>query len=282
MSGATIEIEGRQLTLTNLEKPLYPSGFTKSQVIDYYVRIAPLLLPHIRGRALTTVRFPDGSMGKSFFSKNIPSFAPDWMERVERKDNTYIVCNDLATLVFLANLAALELHVPLHRIADGVLAPDRIVFDLDPGPETTIVDCCQVALLIAAILEPLGMGLHTKTSGSKGLQLYAVPPVPMDYEGPGGVTAFAKAVAEGLEREHPDRIVSKQAKELRPGKILIDWSQNVSAKTTVCVYSLRAREEPTVSTPVTREEVEAAASGAPLRFTATDVLERVARLGDLF
>ena len=282
MAGASIEIEGRQLNLTNLDKPLYPSGFTKSEVIDYYVRIAPVLLPHLVGRALTTIRFPDGSMGKSFFSKNIPSFAPIWMDRVELRDNTYIVCNELASLVFLGNLAALELHVPLHRVADGVMTPDRIVFDLDPGPETTIVDCCQVALLISALLRPLGMEMRAKTSGSKGLQLYAIPPTPMTYDGPGGVTAFAKAVAEGLEREHPDRVVSKQAKELRPGKILIDWSQNVYAKTTVCVYSLRARNEPTVSTPITWEELEAGAAGAPLRFTAEMVLDRVDRLGDLF
>lgn len=282
MSGATIEIEGRVLHLTNLDKPLYPSGFTKAQVVDYYVRIAPVLLPHLRGRALTTVRFPDGSMGKSFFSKNVPSFAPDWMERVEQRDNTYIVCNELATLVFVANLAGLELHVPLHRVADGVMEPDRIVFDLDPGPETTITDCCQVAVLIADVLRPLGMTLRAKTSGSKGMQLYAIPPVPMSYEGAGGVTPFAKAVAEGLERAHPDRIVSKQAKELRPGKVLIDWSQNVSAKTTVCVYSLRAREEPTVSTPITWDEVLAGAEGAPLRFTSDDVLARVEQHGDLF
>ena len=282
MAGATIEIEGRQLNLTNLDKLLYPSGFTKSQVIDYYVRIAPVLLPYLAGRALTTIRFPDGSTGKSFFSKNIPSFAPTWMDRVELRDNTYIVCNELASLVFLGNLAALELHVPLHRVADGVMTPDRIVFDLDPGPETTIVDCCQVALLIGALLRPLGMEMRAKTSGSKGLQLYAIPPAPMTYEGPGGVTAFAKAVAEGLEREHPNRIVSKQAKELRPGKILIDWSQNVHAKTTVCVYSLRARDEPTVSTPITWDELEAGAAGTPLRFTADMVLDRVDRLGDLF
>lgn len=282
MAGTVIEIEGRVLTLTNLDKPLYPNGFTKSQVIDYYVRIAPMLLPYLKGRALTTIRFPDGSQGKSFFSKNIPSYAPAWMNRVVLKDNVYAVCDELAALVFMANLAALELHVPLHRAADESPEPDRIVFDLDPGPETSIVECCQVAVQIADILTPLGMTLRAKTSGSKGMQLYAIPPDPMPYEGPGGVTAFAKAVAEGLERSNPAQVVSKQAKELRPGKILIDWSQNVRAKTTVCVYSLRAKDEPTVSTPLRWEEVVACAGGEMMRFTADQVLARVEQYGDLF
>lgn len=282
MSGATVEIEGRSLTLTNLDKVLYPNGFTKGQVIDYYVRIAPVLLPHLAGRALTLVRFPDGSMGKSFFAKNIPSFAPEWMTRVDRKDNTHIVCDDLATLVFVANLAGLELHVPLHREADASWVPDRIVFDLDPGPGTGIRECCAIAVDIAAVLRPLGMTLRAKTSGSKGMQLYAVPPNPMPYEGSEGVTVFAKTLAEGMERAHPDRIVSKQTKDLRPGKVLIDWSQNVAAKTTVCVYSLRAKETPTVSTPLLWDEVEAGAVGEPLVFTSDDVLARVDRLGDLF
>ena len=282
MAGTAIEIEGRVLSLSNLDKSLYPSGFAKSQVIDYYVRIAPVLLPHLKGRALTTIRFPDGSHGKSFFSKNIPSYAPEWMNRIALKDNVYVVCDELASLVFLANLAALELHVPLHRAADDSAEPDRIVFDLDPGPQTSIVECSQVALQIADILTPLGMVLRAKTSGSKGMQLYAIPPAPMPYEGPSGVTAFAKAVAEGLERSNPAQVVSKQAKELRPGKILIDWSQNVRAKTTVCVYSLRAKDEPTVSTPVRWEEVVACADGAPMSFTADQVLARVEQYGDLF
>ncbi len=282
MAGTAIEIEGHVLSLSNLDKPLYPNGFTKSQVIDYYVRIAPVLLPHLKGRALTTIRFPDGSHGKSFFSKNIPSYAPQWMNRIALKDNVYVVCDELASLVFLANLAALELHVPLHRAADDSAEPDRIVFDLDPGPQTSIVECSQVALQIADILTPLGMVLRAKTSGSKGMQLYAIPPDPMPYEGPSGVTAFAKAVAEGLERSNPAQVVSKQAKELRPGKILIDWSQNVRAKTTVCVYSLRAKDEPTVSTPVRWEEVVACADGAPMSFTADQVLARVEQYGDLF
>jgi bifunctional non-homologous end joining protein LigD len=289
MTGTAIEIEGHVLSLSNLDKALYPSGFTKAQVIDYYVRIAPVLLPYLAERNLTTVRFPDGSMGKSFFSKNIPSYAPAWMDRIDLKDNTYVVCSNLASLVFLANLAALELHVPLHRVAGRpkgesgeAPTPDRIVFDLDPGPETSIKECCQVAILIAEILESLGMTMRAKTSGSKGMQLYAIPPAPMPYDTAAGVTAFAKAVAEGLERSHPDKIVAKQAKDLRPGKVLIDWSQNVRAKTTICVYSLRARDEPTVSTPITWQEVLAGSEGAPLRFTADQVLARVDQFGDLF
>ena len=284
MAGQSLvtEIEGRQLTMTNLDKVLYPDGMTKGQVIDYYVRIAPVMLPHLAGRNITMKRYPNGIDGQSFYNKNIPSHAPDWIERVELHDNTYIVCRDLPTLVWMANLAALELHVPMHRAADDSWDPDRIVFDLDPGPGTGIAECCDVALIIAAVLEPLGMSLHAKTSGSKGMQLYATPPTPLPYGGAGGATELAKRLAEGLALSHPDQIVAKQAKELRPDKVLIDWSQNVSAKTTVCTYSLRARPNATVSTPITWDEVRAGAEGQPLRFTAPQVLARVADLGDLF
>jgi bifunctional non-homologous end joining protein LigD len=274
MSDTFVEIDGRTLKLTNLDKVLYPTGFTKGQVIDYYVRIAPRLLPQLSGRNITMVRFPNGVNDKNFFAKAIPSHSPDWIERVQLKDNAYIVCRDLSTLVFMANLAALELHVPLHRIADGRADPDDLVFDLDPGPETDITQCCTVALILRELLTALGMELRAKTSGSKGLQLYARPPAPMPYGGPDGTTAFAKRVAEGLELQYPALIVAKQAKELRSGKVLIDWSQNVSAKTTVSVYSLRARQEPTVSTPVTWPEIEATADGAPLKFTFDQALER--------
>jgi bifunctional non-homologous end joining protein LigD len=253
---------------------LYPTGFTKGQMIDYYVRIAPRLIPQLGGRNITMVRFPNGVNDKNFFAKAIPSHAPDWIERVQLRDNAYIVCRDLSTLVFMANLAALELHVPLHRIADNRADPDDIVFDLDPGPETGIKECCGVALHLQELLQALGMEIRGKTSGSKGLQLYARPPATMPYGGPNGTTAFAKRVAEGLEAQYPALIVAKQAKELRSGKVLIDWSQNVSAKTTVSVYSLRARQEPTVSTPVTWPEIQAAADGAPLKFTFDQALER--------
>jgi bifunctional non-homologous end joining protein LigD len=280
---SVVEIEGRTLKLTNLDKPLYPGGFTKGQVIDYYVRIAPWILPHLSGRNVTMVRFPNGVEGKNFFAKNIPSHAPEWIERVELRDNVYIVCRDLPTLVFMANLAALELHVPLHRVADHSFGPDALVFDLDPGPGTGIGECAKVAGWIRELLTPLGFTLSPKTSGSKGMQLYAVgPALPSKYEGPDGSTAFAKRVAEGLELTHPELVVSKQTKDLRHGKILIDWSQNVSAKTTICAYSLRARTDPTVSTPVTWEEVERAEATGQLRFTSDEVLERVAKVGDLF
>jgi bifunctional non-homologous end joining protein LigD len=279
---ATITVGDRTLALTNLDKPLYPGGFTKAQVIDYYARIAPVMLPHLRGRPVTMVRWPDGTGGPHFFNKHLPAHTPAWVPRVDIGGVTYGVVDDLATLLYAANLAALELHVPLHRAAIGQWTADRIVFDLDPGPETGMTGCARVAVLVSRAIEPLGLALRAKTSGSKGLQLYAVPSEPMPFEGPTGTTALARTVAEGLERAVPELVVSRQAKELRPGKVLIDWSQNVTAKTTVAVYSLRGRQEPTVSTPVTWDEVLAAADGAPLRFTAPEVLARVERMGDLF
>lgn len=280
--GATVEVGGRRLTFSNLDKALYPNGFTKAQVIDYYARIAPVMLPHIAGRPMTMVRWPNGTDQPHFFNKNLPGHTPDWVERIEVGGVVYGVVNDLATLLWMANLAALELHVPLHRAAAGSWAADRIVFDLDPGPATGIRECARVAALIRRAIEPLGMGIRAKTSGSKGLQMYAIPPEPMAFDGPGGTTALARAVAEGLERAAPELVVSKQAKELRPGKVLIDWSQNVPAKTTVAAYSLRAKDEPTVSAPVTWDEVLGAADGEVLRFTSEQVLDRVGRLGDLF
>ena len=274
MSETFVEIEGRTLKLTNLGKVLFPNGFTKGQMIDYYVRIAPRMLPHLSGRNVTMVRWPDGVNGQHFFAKAVPSHAPDWIERVKLKDNTYTVCRDLPTLVFMANLAALELHVPMHRIADGNENPDDLVFDLDPGPGTDIGTCCDVALLIRDFIQPLGLETRAKTSGSKGMQIYARIPPTMGYGGTTGTTEFAKRLAEGLEAAHPNLIVSKMTKELRTGKVLIDWSQNVRAKTTVCVWSLRARGEPTVSTPVSWEEIEASVNTPNLRFTADQALER--------
>jgi bifunctional non-homologous end joining protein LigD len=291
-AGTTVVIEGRTLGLSNLDKNLYPDspgGFTKGQMVDYYVRIAPVMLPHLAGRACTMVRFPDGVAAKSFFAKNLPTHAPDWFERATRNDVSYGVINELAGLVWAANMAAIELHIPMHRDGNGPSgvplasqAPDRIVFDLDPGPNTDVMQCSQVAQLIRELIEPLGFVLTSKTSGSKGLQLYAIPPSPMEYDGSAGTTAFAKQVAEGLERANPELVVSRMTKDLRPGKVLIDWSQNVRGKTTVAVYSLRAKNDPTVSTPVTWAEIDAAADGAPLRFTADEVLQRVATHGDLF
>ncbi|NHC13280.1 non-homologous end-joining DNA ligase [Motilibacter deserti] len=288
-----VEVEGRQLVLTNLDKVLYPDvGFTKGEVIDYYARIAPVLLPHLAGRALTRKRYPDGVDSTPFFEKNAPRHTPDWVRTVvvpspgstkDRETVNYVVVEGLPTLVWLANLAALELHVPQWTVGPrgAIHDSDLLVLDLDPGPPATVVECCQVALLLREVLarpEYGGLQAWAKTSGSKGLQLY-VPIAPQPGE---KTSAYAKKLAECLEREHPELIVSRMTKALRPGKVLIDWSQNNAAKTTVAPYSLRAREAPTVSTPVTWAEVEACDSPQDLRFTAADVLERVDRSGDLF
>jgi bifunctional non-homologous end joining protein LigD len=293
--GTVTEVEGRRLTLTNLDKVLYPeAGFTKADVISYYVHVAPVLLPHLTGRPITFVRYPDGVGGESFFEKRVPRGAPEWVRSIEvprssRAGDTAMIrfpaIADLPSLVWAANLAALELHVPLWRSArSGAFGPfDQMVFDLDPGAPATIVDCCAVARMVLDVLPEFGHGsVLAKTSGSKGLQLY----VPLEPPRPGDdVREEARRIAHAVERGHGDAVVSNMRKELRPGKVLIDWSQNVPAKTTVAAYSLRARAAPTVSTPVTLEEVDACArSGDPrsLRFVALDVLDRVARLGDLF
>ncbi len=291
-TGASVEVGGRHLAVSNLDKVLYPEAsppFTKGDVINYYARIAHVMLPHLVGRACTMVRFPDGVDKKSFFSKNLPTHAPEWMERVTRNDVSYGVVNEIGALVWMANMAALELHVPLHRDAAGPegvppasVEPDRIVFDLDPGPGTSIIECAKVALLVTELLAPLALTFRAKTSGSKGMQLYAIAPEGMPYDGEAGSTAFAKRVAEGLETANPSLVVARMTKDLRHDKVLIDWSQNIRGKTTVAAYSLRARANPTVSTPVTWAEVEACADGAPLSFTAPEVLERVDKMGDLF
>src|SRR3954470_15872311 len=287
-----VEVDGRQLVLTNLDKVLYPAaGFTKGEVIDYYARIAPVLLPHLAGRALTRKRYPDGVESTPFFEKNAPRHTPDWVRTVElpspgstkdRDTVNYVVVEELATLVWLANLAALELHVPQWTVGPrgAVKDADLMVLDLDPGPPANIVECCRVALLLREVLARPEYGrlqAWAKTSGSKGMQLY-VPVAPVPWE---RTHAFAKKLAECLEKEHPGLIVSRMTKSLRPGKVLIDWSQNNGAKTTVAPYSMRARPLPTVSTPVTWDEVGACRSPDDLRFTAPEVLERVARHGDL-
>jgi bifunctional non-homologous end joining protein LigD len=287
----TVEVDGRTLTLSNLAKVLYPEvGFTKGEVIDYYTRIAPVLLPHIRDRALTFKRYPDGVEGKFFFEKNAPSHAPDWVRTVRlpspgstknRDTINYPVLGDLPSLVWAANLAALELHVPMWRVGARGAAknPDLMVYDLDPGPPATIVECCAVAGHVRAALERDGLTAYPKTSGSKGLQLY----VPLDAKaGWEEVHAYSRRLAQQLEKEHPDLVVWNMKKELRTGKVLVDWSQNNGAKTTVAVYSLRARALPTVSTPVGWDEVEACERPEDLRFTTDQVLARVEELGDLF
>ncbi|MDP4510454.1 non-homologous end-joining DNA ligase [Nonomuraea turcica] len=283
-----VKVEGRELTLSNLDKVLYPDyGFTKSEIIDYYSRIAPVLLPHVEGRPLTVKRYPNGVTGQSFFEKNAPEHTPDWVRRVtlpvpgstkNRETINFAVIEDLPTLVYYANLAALELHVPQWRVDDDgqALPPDLLVFDLDPGPPATIVECCQVALMLRDVLKAEGLSARPKTSGRKGMQLYA------DWDCREEPSAYAKRLAQVLAKEHPQQVVSVMTKKARPGKVFIDWSQNNPAKTTVAAYSLRAGDQPTVSTPLTWKEVEDCERPEDLVFMAPDVLARVGKRGDLF
>ncbi|MGH3344522.1 MAG: non-homologous end-joining DNA ligase [Carbonactinosporaceae bacterium] len=286
----TVEVDGRRLTLSNLAKVLYPqSGFTKADVLDYYAKIAPVLLPHVVGRPVSFRRYPNGVDQEGFFEKNAPSHTPAWVRTVElpspgssmhRERIRYVVIDEVATLVWSANLAALELHVPQWRVGPrgAVRHPDLLVLDLDPGPPATIVQCCAVAGLLREVLARDGLRAWPKTSGSKGLQIY-VPIV----EAPSVRTAeYARELARRLERDRPDLVVHRMAKSLRAGKVLVDWSQNNAAKTTVAPYSLRARAEATVSAPVTWDEVGACRDAVQLRFPAAQVLERVERYGDLF
>lgn len=284
-----VQVDGRELTLSNLDKVLYPGpAFTKGEVIDYYTRIAATLLPHLAGRPLTVKRYPNGVEGSSFFEKNASRGKPDWVRTVRlpapgstknRDEIDYLVVEELATLVWLANLAALELHIPQWTVGPkgGVRDADLLVVDLDPGPPASIADCARVALQIRDYLAGDGLTAFAKTSGSKGMQLT----VPIAPAGDGRTSSYAKDMAQSIA-EHDDRVLWQMTRALRPGKVLIDWSQNNAAKTTVSVYSLRARDEPTVSTPVTWDEVEACAAGAALRFTAPQVLARVDEHGDLF
>jgi bifunctional non-homologous end joining protein LigD len=282
-----VSIEERRLSLSNLDKLLYPgAGFTKGHVIDYYTRIAPVLLPHLRDRPLTLKRYPDGVEKGHFYEKRCPSHRPEWVRIAPvwsgRNDGyiDYCVADDLSTLVWLANLADLELHTPLARASD-IETPSLIAFDLDPGPPATIVECAGVALDLREAFAHLGLQAFPKTSGSKGMQVY----VPLNTP---GVTwdetkTFAMHLAQLLERRDRGRVVSDMKKSLRGGKVFVDWSQNDRHKTTVNVYSLRAMEQPTVSAPLTWAEVEGIAeSGEPLSFTAPEALERVEAHGDLF
>ncbi len=285
-----VEVDGRRLQLSNLDKVLYPDdGFTKGEVIDYYSRIAPVLLPHLADRAATRVRFPDGVEGLSFFEKNAPKATPDWVRTVTlptpgsstgRDEIDFVVVEDLPTLIWLANLAALELHVHQWTVGPrgGVHGVDRLVFDLDPGSPAALTECAQVALLLREVLAADGLQALAKTSGSKGMQLYVgLAQTPAER-----AHGYAKDLAVSMEAAHPKLVVHKMDKKLRTGKVLIDWSQNAAAKTTVAPYSLRARARPTVSTPVSWDEVAEAADGRSLSFTAPEVLKRVEELGDLF
>ena len=295
-----VEVAGRELELSNLDKVLYPAaGFTKGEVIDYYTRVAPVLLPHLRDRALTRIRYPNGVDGPFFFEKNAPAGTPDWvrLERLPvpgsskgREVLDYVVAEDLPTLVWLANLAALELHTPQWRVdATGVegragadlpaAAPDLLVVDLDPGAPAALAQCCEVALLIRDRLAEDGLTGYPKTSGRKGMQVSAAVSGRQSAE---EVTDYVRRIAEELAAASPKSITAQMARRLRPGKIFIDWSQNNAAKTTVAPYSLRAQPQPSVSAPLTWPEVSAAAGGGIARqFTAAEVLDRIGEHGDL-
>jgi bifunctional non-homologous end joining protein LigD len=287
----TVDIEGRQLKLSNLDKVLYPNdGFTKGQVIDYYARIAEVAVPHYAGRPMTLKRYPNGVDDKFFFEKNAPSHRPDWVTTApywsshSKRTIEFTVIDSKATLVWTANLAAIELH-PSLSLAAKPPEPTMVVFDLDPGAPADIRQCCEVGLHLREVFDHLGLQSFPKTSGSKGLQVYLpLNTTGITYDEPsGGSKGFALAIAQLLERQHPDLVVSNMAKDLRVGKVLVDWSQNDESKTTSGVYSLRAREHPTVSTPVTWDEVESGVDDPDaIRFTTDDVLERVAAHGDLF
>jgi bifunctional non-homologous end joining protein LigD len=283
-----VEVQGRKLNLTNLDKVLYPAaGFTKGQVVDYYVRIAPVLIPHLAGRPLTMKRYPGGVDQEFFFEKNAPKHRPDWVKTApiwsggNNRNVNYLLANDLPTLVWIANLASLELH-PSLSLAKNIETPTMIVFDLDPGPPANIVQCAQVGLWVREIFSHFGLQSFPKTSGSKGLQIYIPLNTKTSYE---QTKPFAHALARLLEQEHPDLVVSDMKKAIRTNKVLVDWSQNDQHKTTISVYALRARERPTVSTPVTWEEVEQALKkkdASLLVFEAKDALARVEKMGDLF
>jgi len=292
-----VDVDGRRLDLSNLDKLLYPeAGFTKAQVIDYYTRIAPVMLPHLADRPLTLHRFPNGTGAKGFYEKQCPDHRPDWVataaihargvgrfgeRRRAPRDIDFCLVQDRPTLVWLANLACLELHVLLARAAD-VQQPTAVVFDLDPGAPADVIDCARVSLLLREALDSLGLSALIKTSGSKGLQVYAPLNRPAGYE---QTKPFARSLARLLEKAHPDLVVSRMKRELRAGKVYVDWQQNEDFKTTVCAYSLRARARPTASAPLRWEEVEAAADDGEaeaLSFDAAAVLERAERHGDLF
>ena len=285
----TVNVEGRELKLSNLDKVLYPAvGFTKGEVIDYYSRIAPVLLPHVRDRPLTLLRYPEGVEADHFYEKQCPSHRPPWVRTVEvpsersaSKKINYCLADDLPTLVWLANLASLEVH-PLLAHAGDVTRPASVVFDLDPGPPADVVACARVALVLREVLDDLGLASCPKTSGKKGMQMHVPLNTPVTYD---RTKPFAHAVAQLLEKQQPKDVVSRMDKAVRKGKVFIDWSQNDEHKTTVAVYSLRARERPAVSTPLTWDEVEeAAATGdaSRLDFDAAAVLARVDDRGDLY
>jgi bifunctional non-homologous end joining protein LigD len=285
-----VEVDGRELKLTNLDKVLFPeAGFTKGEMVDYYAKVAPAIVPHLSGRPVTLRRFPEGvdDLDAAFFEKRCPKHRPKWVKtaRVEAGPHAgkidFCVCDGRPTLVWMAQLAAIELH-PSLSLARAPKRPTVLAFDLDPGPPADIVDCCRVGLRLRDLFGHFGVESFPKTSGSKGLQIYVPLNSKVSYE---TTKPFAKAIAQLLEKQTPDEVVSKMKKVEREGKVFVDWSQNHQRKTTIAVYSLRARERPTVSTPVSWDEVENAIDkddAGLLVFEAGDVLKRIEREGDLF
>jgi bifunctional non-homologous end joining protein LigD len=285
---AQLVVEGKKLAVSNLDKVLYPKlGFTKGQVIDYYIRIAPVLLPHLEDRPLTMKRYPDGVEGEFFYEKNCPSHRPKWVKTAKvwsegnQRIMNYCLANDLPTLVWAANLADLELHTSLSR-KNNIERPTMMVFDLDPGAPADIVQCCQVGIWLRDLLNKMKLKSWAKTSGSKGLQVYVPLNTLVSYDATKGLSRY---LAQHLEHEHPDFVTSSMSKAMRKGKVFVDWSQNDEHKTTICVYSLRAKEEPTVSTPVTWNEVENCfkkKNAEVLNFRSDQVLARVEKMSDIF
>ena len=285
---AELIVADRKIQVSNLDKILYPkAGFTKGQVIDYYIRIAPVLLPHLKDRPLTMKRYPNGVEGEFFYEKNCPSHRPKWVRTAKvwsegnQRIMDYCLANDLPTLVWAANLADLELHTSLSR-KNNIERPTVMVFDLDPGAPADIVQCCEVGLWLRELLESMKLKCFAKTSGSKGLQVYVPLNTAATYD---DTKSLSRALAQHLEHEHVGRVTSNMSKALRKGKVFVDWSQNDEHKTTVCVYSLRAKEEPTVSTPVSWQEVENCLKKKKadlLKFRTDQALRRVEKLGDLF
>jgi bifunctional non-homologous end joining protein LigD len=286
-SKVEVTVAERQLTLSNLDKVLYPqTGSTKAEVIDYYTRVADVLLPHLAGRALTVIRFPNGVEGASFFEKNAPNNTPSWVRRVtlpapgstkNRATIDYVVVEELATLVWLANLAALELHIHQWRVdAEGRALPaDQVVVDLDPGPPAGVRECARVAVRLRDIMRADGLEPVVKTSGSKGMQMTA----PLEPTDSAAASEYMRSLARRLEADDPELVVSAMTRALRPGKVFVDWSQNNAAKTTVAPYSLRARATFPASAPLTWDEVE---SGDLHQFSAAEVLDRLTASGDLY
>ena len=284
MTDTAVRVGDRDLKLTNLEKVLYPeASFTKAEVIDYYARVAPTILTHCSSRCVTFRRYPNGVDGKSFFEKRCPKHRPEWVPTSVGPGDRggeigYCRLDEPAAVVWAANLAALELHTPMAR-AEDLESPQMVVFDLDPGPHTDITNCARVALDLRELVAGIGLEMYPKTSGSKGLQVYIPLNSPHTHE---HASDFARAAGQVLEKRSPKTVTTTMAKSERSGRVFIDWSQNSRHKTTICAYSMRARPRPTVSTPVTWDEIDDAANGMPLSFETADVLERVEELGDLF